>query len=736
MKYIAVVLDLAVDKTLDYSVPEGIEIAPGMRVEVPVRGKPTPATILHVLETPSFPKVKSLIRVLHPEPLLSSERLELAIWMARYYCCCLRDVFQVMLPATLRKNTEEKRQLYVIRQKTREEIRAHLTTLQNKSPAQAAILEAMLNVTKGILLTELLELTEGSRSPVETLAKQGWLSLDSVRVDRSPLQGEDYFPTKPKILNPEQQDAVESISSHLGTFAVHLLYGITGSGKTEVYLQTIQKALDQGLGVILLVPEISLTAQTIQRFRSRFPDTLAILHHRLSEGERRDEWHRIQKGEARIVIGARSAVFSPVAKLGIIIVDEEHESSYKQTESAPCYHARDVAVMRGKMEGAVVVLGSATPSLESYANAQAKKYTLNRLSARADAASLPKVTIVDMKREFDKAKGLTSFSDPLLQAIEKRLSKGEQILLFLNRRGYHTSLVCPGCGECVKCNHCDVSLTFHYQAHHLSCHLCGYTIQPPSQCSQCKSPHPMKYRGAGTEHVERTLHAILPAVRTLRLDADTTRHKGSHQKLLREFGSGKADVLIGTQMIAKGLHFPEVTLVGVLNADASLQIPDFRASETTFQLLTQVAGRAGRGALAGEVIVQTSMPDHPLIALAAQHDYDTFFNDEVESRKLFLYPPFTTMARVILSGESAEKTEAYGNEVKGFLIRHLPHEFQVHPVVAAGHAKVKDRYRFHCIVRGPQAGPLCRVFQQVNETLRIPHGVHQLVDINPQSTFF
>lgn len=597
----------------------------------------------------------------------------------------------------------------------------------------------MLQTKKGILLTELLEKTQRTKSPIETLEKKGFLLLDIVRVDRSPLINEDYFKTKPKNLNQEQGEALEKIQAGLlnKQFETHLLFGVTGSGKTEVYLQAIEKALYLNRGTIMLVPEISLTAQTIERFRSRFDDRIAVLHHRLSSGERLDEWDRIRRGEAKIVIGARSAVFSPVKDLGLIIVDEEHESSYKQTEEAPCYHARDIAVMRGKLSQAVVILGSATPSLESFQNVKKGKYILSKLHSRANASQIPNFTIVDMKKEYEKKKGFTNFSENLLKAIKQRVSLGEQTILFLNRRGYHTTLLCTKCSQSVKCRHCDVSLTFHLGENSLACHLCGYTISPPpKQCPSCQAPDPLKFKGVGTEQIQKALHAVLPDIRTLRMDADTTRHKGSHQKLLRDFGTGKADVLIGTQMIAKGLHFPQVTLVGVLNSDTSLQVPDFRASEMVFQLITQVAGRAGRGKVQGEVIVQTSLPENGTIKLAAAQDYEMFFQSEIEIREQFNYPPFFQLVKLAFSGPQARPTLEFANRLRKEIQKHLSEAFQLYPAIPSGHAKVKDRFRYQFLIRGPQIVSINRAIEQSRDTLPAPRDVRVLIDVNPLSTYF
>jgi primosomal protein N' (replication factor Y) len=739
--YASVILDVALDKSLDYGITpdQSLGAHPGVRVEVEVRGHLRSGYILEIKDQPAFSPVKALTRILSEAPLVSKDLFELSVWMSRYYCAPLRDIFRLILPGAVRKIMAPKEQLYVVRGKTREELRKACIEMREKKPSQANVLEAMLSVKKGILLSALLEEAKCSRSSVDSLAKQGLLILDIVRIDRSPLVNEEYFPTKAKQLNEEQASALEKINKSLNDnrFETHLLYGITGSGKTEVYLQAIENGLRLGKGTIMLVPEISLTAQTIERFRGRFKEKIAILHHRLSDGERNDEWHHIREGTAKIVIGARSAIFSPVVNLGLIIVDEEHESSYKQNELSPCYHARDVAVMRGKITGSAVILGSATPSLETYFNAKKGKYILSPLLSRANAASIPEVTIVDMKREFEKNKGFTNFSDLLLTGIKKRREIGEQTILFLNRRGYHTVLNCPNCSQSVKCKRCEIPMTFHLGDNSLDCHLCASRIYPPPrECPACKGAQPLKFRGVGTELIETSLHAIFPGIRTLRIDADTTKHKGSHQKLLRDFGTGKADVLIGTQMIAKGLHFPEVTLVGVLNSDASLNIPDFRASETVFQLITQVAGRSGRGFRKGEVILQSSLPDNATIQYASKQDYQAFYEDEIGVRELFHYPPFMRLAKLMFSGPNAETTREAAEEMRGRLANHLPANFELNPVIPCGYAKIKDNYRFQFLLRAPAMHPLNRALNATYETYRLPTKVKMNIDVDPTSTFF
>lgn len=736
MTVASVILDVAIDKALDYAIPAGMCVKPGMRVEAPLKGKPRPGTVLEIKTHSDFAKLQPLHKMIG-EDALPIDLIQLAQWMSQYYCSSLNDVLHIMLPGSVRKNIQAKQQLFVVRNKTREELKAHCESIRNRYSQQAEVIDCLLTVKKGILLTELLEKAKVNRSPVETLVKNGWLAFENVYVDRSPLEEEEYFRAKPKTLNAEQAASFAKIvqSIEKNCFETHLIHGITGSGKTEIYLQAIQKALDLGKGSLMLVPEISLTTQMIERFRSRFSEPVAILHHRLSDGERHENWKKIAKGEIKIVVGARSAVFSPIPNLGLVIVDEEHEGAYKQTDDMPCYNGRDVAVMRGKFTNSTVLLGSATPSLESYLNAKQNKYILSTLQGRADTAKLPAVTIVDMKKEFEKTKGFTPFSETLLNGIEKRFKANEQTILFLNRRGYHSSMLCTHCGKSLSCRHCDVTLTFHQSDNVLACHLCGFSLSPPpKQCPSCRADT-MKYKGIGTELVEKSLKAVFPEIRTLRIDADTTRHKGSHQKLIRDFNTGKADVLIGTQMIAKGLHFPEVTLVGILNGDPGLNIPDYRASEISFQLITQVAGRSGRGVLPGEVILQTAIPENSTILHASQHDYIRFYEEEIAIRQMFQFPPFNKMTKVLFSGSDAKQTFRSAEQFRVLLIKSLPAEYVVQPVLPSGHARVKDRFRFQFIIRGPAILPMSHAIKKALEIHKIPSKMKVMIDVNPTSTF-
>jgi primosomal protein N' (replication factor Y) len=513
--------------------------------------------------------------------------------------------------------------------------------------------------------------------------------------------------------------------------SVILLHGVTGSGKTEVYLQAIDYAFKQGKGAIVLVPEISLTPQTIDRFRSRFGDTIAVLHSHLSNGERHDEWHRIHDGAARIVVGARSAVFAPVENLGLIVVDEEHEHTYKQ-EEMPRYHARDVAVMRGHFDKCAVLLGSATPALESFANAKKGKYQLVEMMSRVDHREMPHMRIVDMRQEAERTGRVSIFSRDLVDAVRKRIDKAEQVILFLNRRGYASSLVCPQCGLVAKCNECSISLTYHRHDETLKCHICGAIQAVPARCPGCQDPA-FKFAGIGTQRVELAVEKLFPSARVARMDADATRGKDSHRRILNEFKTGKIDILVGTQMIAKGLDFPNVTLIGVLNADMSLHMPDFRASERTFQLLTQVAGRAGRGEIPGEVIVQTSTPFHPAIQAARRLDYVGFCDQENEFRRELGYPPFGHLVCVGIKGMDQAKVVKSAEQFATQLQPLLSSQVVLSGPAPAPLEKAKGQFRHQILLRAPTAKMITDSLKGAIREFPWPVGVSVYIDVDAVS---
>ncbi|MBI1178508.1 primosomal protein N' [bacterium] len=535
-----------------------------------------------------------------------------------------------------------------------------------------------------------------------------------------------------------QRPAITS-QAPLKTF---LLHGVTGSGKTEVYLQAIARSLELGKGAIVLVPEISLTPQTVERFKARFSSgplrtLVAVLHSHLSAGEKHDEWHKIRQGRAKIVIGARSAIFAPVEPLGLIIVDEEHEHSYKQ-EEAPRYHARDVAVLRGQKESAVVVLGSATPSLETYHNAIKGKYAMLELPHRADNAKMPIIRVVDMRQEMRRQKGSPIFSVQLREAILQRLERKEQTILFLNRRGYATSMQCPACGYVAECPNCSVALTYHRREQKLKCHICGFDSPAPTRCPEPKcGSREIRYAGLGTEKLEDALTQGFPHAKLARMDSDTLKKKEDYRRILTDFRLGRIDILVGTQMIAKGLHFPNVTLVGIIYADLSLHLPDFRAGERTFQLLTQVAGRAGRGDIEGEVFVQSFTPFHPAIQYARRHDFVGFYEQEVEFREQLKYPPLTRIALITVKGRNEDKVS--------FLAEHVRKEMgammaEMSDLVVAGPApaplaRAETFYRYQLMLRTRHMSSLSKRLNELIKNLKLPEGVLVTVDVDPVNLF-
>jgi primosomal protein N' (replication factor Y) (superfamily II helicase) len=740
MKYASVILDDNLEKPLDYLIPEELipKIKPGVRVQIPVKNGLKKGYVFEIRPSTNIEKIKPIKEILSEE-VIPKELFALAEWMSQYYSCSLSKILRNIIPSSIRKEIKPRSFLFLSLNQSRAESTKICSSLISKYPLQAQILELFIKAPEGILLTNILKITNSSKSPIDSLIKKKILKATKIGTDESSFFLDlEYFQTKPKELSKEQKSAYDKIvfSLESSSFATHLIHGVTGSGKTEIYLQAIQKALDLNKSSIMLVPEIALTSQTIERFKSRFEEKIAVIHHRRSLGERFEAWHQILQGKAKIVIGARSAIFSPLKNLGLIIVDEEHDTSYKQAEEQPSYHARNVAVIRGKFSNATVILGSATPSLESYFNAERKKYILSTLPNRVKKSSLPEVHIIDMRIEVEKNKGYTHFSEKLLTAIKKRYENGEQTILFLNRRGYNNFLICLNCSGVIKCPHCDLSLTFHKRENLLSCHSCDYKIPHTPICPICQKTSQFQYKGFGTEHVEASLKAIFPDIRTLRVDRDTTMTKNSHETLFKEFKSGKADVLIGTQMIVKGLHFPSVTLVGVLNSDGALNIPDFRSSEVVFQLITQVAGRSGRADLKGEVIIQTFMPDNPIISLASKQDFLAFYHFELEARKKFDYPPFTSMIKINFFGPEELEVKEFAEKFRVRLIEKLSSDSKIHPVIPSGRVKIKDKFRFHLLIRGKKISSITKEISCTKEEVKKPPNVNIFIDVDPTNIFF
>src|SRR6184192_1854039 len=737
--YVRVIIDRAIQRELDYSVPETLaeRIGIGSRVRVPFRDKSALATVLATLEHSDAKGIRPIEALVGEAPAISESLLELAKWMSTYYCCPLDTVMRSLLPQVIRRAEVGWKKQLVVHPLAKIDI-DQVDNLRKRAPRQAELFEAIAKLEKPMPAAQLLRKTSFDNQTLRALAKRGLIELREEAVERDPHADEQFIVTTNLELNAEQALALNRITQALDSpedARPILLHGVTGSGKTEIYLQAIRAALERGRSAIVLVPEISLTPQTVEGFKGRFAeaqDAVAVLHSHLSQGERHDEWHKIHSGRARIVIGPRSAVFAPLKKLGLIVVDEEHENTYKQ-EEAPRYHARDVAVVRAKIEKCVVVLGSATPSLESYHNATTGKYRLVTLSQRVDEKQMPLMRIVDLRQERRKEKAAPILSEKLSQAIADRLEKREQTILFLNRRGFSTSLLCSNCGEVRNCPNCSVALTFHRHpavAGRLSCHLCGHTAAVPKKCPAC-GKDALIYYGFGTEKVESTVAQIFPKAVVRRMNADSMTRKEAYRETLRDFRTGKIDILVGTQMIAKGLHFPNVTLVGIINADLALHLPDFRAGERTFQLLTQVAGRAGRGETPGEVFVQTYTPFSPSIQFALHHDFAGYFQQELEFRERCDFPPFKHAILITVRSAHEGRAKLSAETLVRRLKESLGSEFILGDTTPAPLEKLQGQFRFHILLRGEAIMRLSRLARETLDKLPLPEDVIATVDVDP-----
>ncbi len=649
----------------------------------------------------------------------------------------------------------------------RDSLQIQVTQLTPRSPKQAALLSALLTLsemTPGPLsVKELLLQTRASLSSLNGLIKLGGVNI----VEREVMRSEEYLPeeqTASITPNIHQQQCLDQISDAIrtGVYRAFLLHGVTGSGKTQVYIEAIRAALAKEKTSIVLVPEISLTPQTVRRFKTHFGDDVAVMHSRMSAGERYDSWRLAHTGKCRIAIGPRSAIFAPLENIGLIVVDEEHEASYKQFDAAPRYNARDIAAVRALHSEAVVVFGSATPSAESYANALTGKYTLLELPERVDNAKLPTVRIIDMVEERKRAHHdwreelkrekkeqiekkwierkfeFGSISTPLQKAIDDRLRRKEGIILLQNRRGYSPIVECLECGHVEKCDHCAVTLTYHQTKKHLRCHYCGFVRPVPGECPECRNGD-LSLQGIGTQRVEEELTALFPKAKILRMDLDTTSRKGSHARILQKFGSGEADILLGTQMVAKGLDFPRVTLVGVISADTQMLLPDFRSAERTFQLLTQVAGRAGRSVLSGEVLIQTYQSNHFSLAHVIDHDFKAFYKEELHHREELHYPPFSRIVLIEFKGEDEAEVERHARTFVG-IFRQTDGRCEILGPAPAALARIKNNFRWHVMIkeikRGESGGTslrslLLNVIQRY--TILLPtKKVQMIVDVDPQ----
>ncbi len=744
-----VVFDRPLDHAYTYAIPSELrdDVAVGKRVLAPF-GKGDRQTVGYVVGVNSAPPgrvVKSLLRVLDEDSLLTPDLLKLTRWMADYYLCGWGQVLNAVLPAGVKRQAGIKSVALI--ELVPEALRP------NPPPAlsarQKALLEFLETHTGPIALRQLLHDAKCGTGSVKALLDKGYVKRRAGRAENAQLKvstppaeesaGEEAA-VRPEQLTADQLGVWAQLETAVrdGGFRPFLLHGVTGSGKTEIYLRAIEEVLRQGKEALVLVPEISLTPQTIRSFQGRCGQ-VAVLHSHLHNAERGGHWRRIAAGEVQVVVGARSAVFAPTRKLGLIVIDEEHENSFKQ-EATPRYHARDVAVMRARLENIPIVLGSATPSLESWSNAQRGQYTLLTLPRRVHDRALPHVHLIDLRHDRDPSHRLDGLSPSLERSMRHALGLGGQVILLLNRRGFSTYLHCPACGHVEHCRFCDLAMTYHREREVILCHYCGYEQVPPQKCPHCGTGQ-VRYQGMGTEKLQAEIEAKFPDHVIGRMDSDTMKRPGSHARVLDRFKRGEIHILLGTQMIAKGLDFPNVTLVGVVNADVGLHHADFRASERTFQLLAQVAGRTGRGARGGHVYIQTMSPEHPSIALAANHDYRRFAEAELRHRRAHNYPPVQRLARLIArskdekaAGDYAERLAAAFRPALDTLQRTAagPADLRLLGPAEAPVFRLKGYYRFHFQLQSSSSAFLHQVLRAVLPTVRLPGGVELTVDIDPQ----
>jgi len=742
-QYARVIVDLindGVDKPFDYLIPAGLreQVRVGSQVIVPFRSGTVKAFVISLEEKTSVHNPKEVLSVDSSAAGLSPEFIDLTYWVSRYFFSRWIEAIRLCLPPG-RDRIKPKYDEVVFPLQTKSFLLEESSRLRKKALRQALILEHVaLAGQEGVTWDRLREKTGAGRQSLTSLVNKGFVKVDKLSQIRIPgdekLMEADSRPAV--ILTGQQEKAWQEILKGFEETQKHfLLYGITGSGKTELYFRAAEKVLSQGRTVLILVPEIALTPVIINQFRGRFAGQFALLHSSLSPGERYDMWWRVKRGEAGIVLGARSAVFAPLDNIGLIVIDEEHENTYKQ-EEAPRYHTRDVAKQRAVYHGALLLMGSATPSLDSYLKVQKKELKLVEMSERVEGRFLPAVQIVDMRREF-KQKNRSIFSRVLLSAMKETLAGGDQVILFLNRRGFAGFQLCRVCGFVIRCPFCSVSLTYHTSPEHLQCHFCGYRSEASQICPECGSPY-LRSFGLGTQKVEKEMSMLFPGVEIIRMDSDATAVKGTHYKMWKSFNEKKAQVLIGTQMVAKGLDFPGVTLVGVIAADITLHLPDFRAGERTFQLLSQVAGRAGRGEKKGKVIIQTYTPWHYSIRGAASHDYKGFIAEEAGRRSRLTYPPFSEMLLFCCSSPDEEKARYYAIKLKKKLQAGLSLTGQEGPVLSepfpAPLQKKEGYYRFHIVFKGDQLHRLENEIREVvwNFRKELKKDVRVTVDFNPQ----
>ena len=729
------------NRTFDYNIPKELEelVSIGSKVLVPF-GKFKSLEEAHVvkIKQSSEYQIKDIAKV---ETGLTDKQIELANWMAKRYFCNISECIKLMqTPGTRTKNInkriQDKKINAIYLKKDKEEIKIDIESKKLKSEKQIKILNFVQD-NEGCTIPEIEAFTECSRAIVNTLIKNGYLELIEKKVERNPLSRKKIEETHKLKLTNEQEDAFNQVAEAIDKkiYQQFLLFGVTGSGKTEIYLQLIDKVVKEEKSAIVLVPEISLTPQMLDRFISRFgKDKIAVLHSKLSVGERHDEWERIKEGNAKIVIGARSAIFAPVNNLGIIIIDEEHDSSYK-SEASPKYNAKEVAEKIAKEQNIPLLLGSATPDLTTYYKAKEKgEITLLELTKRANNSNLPKVEIVDLKQELANGnRSMLSFK--LYKSIEGNLKNKLQTILFLNRRGYSTFIMCRNCGYTVKCKNCDISMTYHSYENKLKCHYCGYEEKVVKICPECGSDK-IRYFGTGTQKLEQEILKQFPQAKTIRMDVDTVTKKNSHEEILNKFKNEDIDILIGTQMVVKGHHFPKVTLVGVIAADSSLNIDDYRATERTFQILTQVAGRAGRENLPGKVIIQTYNPENFSIQNAQKQNYKEFYKIEKALRKQLKYPPFCDIIVIGFSGTNENEIKEISNYSYEFAKSNLKEEeFKIFKPMPAPIDKIQNKFRWRIIIKGNMTEKANNILNNLLKSIYDKDYKHTkiTIDVNPNN---
>ena len=737
-------LALNIDKIFDYEIPDDLvdKITVGSHVFVPFgRGKKLiDGYVLSIKSKTEFDgEIKKISSLASSEPLFDKELLDIATHIKNTCFCSYISAIKTILPpgSTAKRKVNDKFIRGSSLNLPYDEAFEVLEHLRLRAKKQAQILELLIQ-NDFVADADITFLTGASYAAIKALKDKGFITTQVIESPRMPLDYDSITPTSSPELNEEQKNAVDIVTSSIknnyrDTF---LLHGITGSGKTEVFLNCIENALALGKTAIVLVPEIALTPQMVTRFVSRFGKKIAVLHSALSQGERADEYKRIKRGEACVVVGARSDIFAPLKNIGVIVVDEEHETSYK-AENAPTYHARNVADFRATQNSAALILASATPSLESYYKAECGTYKLLSLSHRATGADLPEITVSDMRDEL-KSGNRTSIGSTLFKEIEQNIECGEQTILFLNRRGFSTFVSCRSCGHVIKCKNCDITLTYHKSRNTLNCHYCGYTTKKPTVCPECQSPY-IKEFGTGTQRVEEEIKSLLPDVSIIRMDVDTTNTKDSHETLLSRFSKEKTDILLGTQMVSKGLDFENVTLVGVLAADQSLGIDDFRANERTFNLITQVCGRAGRGKKHGRAVIQTYMPDNHTLTLSKNQDYISFYNEEIKIRRELNFPPFCDIVSVLLTGENEYTLSEYAKNIKNSLntvmIKEAVSDFEILGPTTASIPKINSKYRQRIWIK-------CKLNDKTQDILmrlrafhiKNSNNINMMIESNPYNT--